>query len=303
MRPICLTTSPEGRAGLLSSVPEVEFGVAVSLTDLDVAVTEVARVVEASGLESLFFTEHSHVPVSRADLLDAEFHARHRRLLDQFTALGAAAAVTRTLRLGTAVCVVPQHDPILLAKQVATLDHISGGRFLFGVAAGWLSEEMRNLGIDPAQRWDRMAEHLEAMCEIWTHEEAEYHGRYVDFDPIWMWPKPVQSPYPPLLVGGSGPRSLQLVATYGDGWLPVVADLDDFDRQLADLHERCRLSSRPPLEVTACFDELDEELIASCADRGVVRCVVVAPTGDPETLQTFLDRLRHFGAGLQQGPG
>jgi probable F420-dependent oxidoreductase len=271
-------------------VREVGFGVAVSLTDRDVAVTEVARLVEQSGLESLFFTEHSHVPVSRGDLLEEEFHARHRRLLDQFTALGAAAAVTKTLQLGTAVCVVALHHPILLAKQVATIDHISQVRFLFGVAAGWLTEEMRNLGIEPTQRWELMGEHLEAMRDIWTHDEAEFHGRHVDFDPIWMWPKPIHLPYPPLLIGGGGPRSLQVAATYGDGWLPVISDMDEFDTQLTELRELCDRAHRPPLPITGCFDELDADLIASCLERGVSRCVVMAPAEEEGDLQDFLDR-------------
>lgn len=266
------------------------FGVAVSLTDRDVPVTELATVVEDRGLESLFFTEHSHVPVSRGDLLDEDFHARHRRLLDQFTTLGAAAAVTKKLRLGTAVCVVAQHHPILLAKQAATLDHISQGRFLFGVAAGWLTEEMRNLGIDPARRWELMGENIAAMRQIWAHEEAEFHGNLVDFDPIWMWPKPVQSPHPPLLVGGGGSRSLQIAAAYGDGWLPVVSDLDELDQQLAELRTLCERADRSPLPVTACFDELEGQLMAGCLERGVRRCVVMAPTDDRAVLEDFLER-------------
>jgi probable F420-dependent oxidoreductase len=269
-------------------VPALAFGVAVSLTDLDLDVTDVATMVEDAGLESLFFLEHSHVPVTRGDLLEDPFLARYRRLLDQFTSLGAAAAVTSRLRLGTAVCVVPQHDPILLAKQVATIDHISGGRFVFGVAAGWLTEEMRNLQLDPSERWDVMGEHLAAMQEIWSHDEAEYHGRFVDFDPIWMWPKPVQAPRPPLLVGGSGPRSLGLAVQHGDGWMPIVDDLDEFDAQLEQLRVACDAADRAMLPVTACFGEVDEELIAACLDRGLERCVVAVSLDDRAALQSFL---------------
>jgi probable F420-dependent oxidoreductase len=273
---------------LASIVPAMALGVAASLTDEDVGISEVAAAVEAAGLESLFLIGHSHVPVTRHDLLEDPFHAKHRRLLDQFTALGTAAGVTSTLRLGTGVCVVAQHDPILLAKQVATLDHISGGRFLFGVGAGWLEEELRNLGVEPQQRWDVMAEHILAMKEIWTREEAEFHGRFVDFDPIWMWPKPRQSPFPPVLVGGSGSRSLRIAAEHGDGWLPVVEDVQEFEAQRAELVRFCDEVGRVLPEVTACLNRLDEALVVDCVDRGVTRCVIVAPTEDREVFQSFL---------------
>jgi probable F420-dependent oxidoreductase len=268
-------------------VAAIDWGVAVSVTDQTIAITDLAREVEADGFESLFLIGHSHVPVSRADLLDDPFLAQHGRLLDQFTALGAAAAVTSRLRLGTGVCVVAQHDPILLAKQVATIDHISHGRFVFGVAAGWLEEEMRNLGVAPDQRWQVMAEKLLAMKEIWTHDEAEFHGRFVDFDPIWLWPKPVQSPHPPVLVGGGGTRSLRIAAEHGDGWMPVVEDLTEFGTQLAELHRLCDEIGRPRPVVTACFNDIDERLIAGCAEH-VTRCVIIAPVDDPAVLQSFL---------------
>lgn len=176
----------------------MRLGAAVWMTDTGVGITELAGIVEGAGLESLFLTAHTHVPVSRRDLVQGDRPGEDARLLDQFTALGAAAACTSRLRLGTGVCVVPQHDPIALAKQVATIDHISGGRFLFGVGAGWLVEELRNHGVDPASRWALMEEQLLAMKAIWTTPEAEFHGRLVDFDPIRCWPKPVQKPHPPL---------------------------------------------------------------------------------------------------------
>jgi probable F420-dependent oxidoreductase len=279
-----------------SAASAPHLGVAVSLTDQDAGIVEVAVAVEEVGLESLFLTEHSHVPVSRRDLLEDPFHARHRRLLDQFTALGAAAAVTSRLRLGTSVCVVPQHDPIQLAKQVATIDHISAGRFLFGVAAGWLHEELRNLGVEPSQRWDLMDEHLAAMKEIWTHEEAEFHGSLVDFEPLWMWPKPVQAPYPPVLVGGMGPRSLRLVAEHGDGWLPVIEDADELETGLTTLRRLCDERSRPMPEVTVCLDDLDKDLLLACGRHPVARIVVMAPTDDLAELRSFLTTvaaLRH----------
>ena len=152
-------------------------------------------------MESSFLTEHTHIPVSRRDVLSEE-RSQEARILDQFTALGAAAAVTSRLKPGTGMCIVPQRDPIILAKQVATIDHLSGGRFLFGAAAGWLEEEMRNHGVQPQLRWKLLREKLLAMTAIWTQEEAEFHGEFVDFDPILLEPRPAQVPHPPVLVGG-----------------------------------------------------------------------------------------------------
>ena len=263
----------------------MDIGVVAWLTDLDLGIADVARMVEQAGLESLFVPEHTHVPVVRRDLLDDPYHVHDPRLLDHVVALGAAAAVTSRLKLGTAACVVPQRDPILLAKQVATLDHISGGRFLFGIAAGWLEEEMRNHGVNPPQRWDIMREHVLAMREIWAHEEAEFHGDYVDFDPIWMWPKTRA----PILIGGFGPRLLRMAAELGDGWLAVVTDRTEFEASLADLTQACEVVGRPRIEVTACLFEADEGLLAVCAEHGVTRCAILAPTHDRAAFESFLD--------------
>jgi probable F420-dependent oxidoreductase len=268
----------------------MELGVVAWLTDRSVGITELGAAVEQAGLESLFLTEHTHVPVSRRDLLDDEVHSQDPRLLDQFTALGAAAAVTSRLKLGTGICIVPQRDPIILAKQVATIDHLSGGRFVFGVAAGWLAEEMRNHGVQPQLRWQLMREQILAMKAIWTCDEAEFHGQFVDFDPIWSWPKPVQAPHPPVLVGGNGPRSLRAAAECGDGWMPIVAEAAGFEAELTQLHRLREEAGKPELQVTAAVWELDERLLARCAELGVYCCAVVAPTQDMAALQAFLDR-------------
>lgn len=263
----------------------MDIGVVAWLTDLDLGIADVARMVEQAGLESLFVPEHTHVPVVRRDLLDDPYHVHDPRLLDHLVVLGAAAAVTSRLKLGTAACVLPQRDPILLAKQAATLDHISGGRFLFGVAAGWLEEEMRNHGVNPPQRWDIMREHLVAIREIWASEEAESHGDHVDFDPIWMWPKSSA----PILIGGYGPRLLRMAAELGDGWLAVVTDEAQFEESLANLDQACQEAGRPRIEVTACLFETDERLLAVCAEHGVARCALLAPTHDRAAFESFLD--------------
>lgn len=271
----------------------MKLGVVAWVTDLGVRIGDLAQAVEQAGLESLFLTEHTHVPVSRGDVVADEVHRQDPHILDQFTVLGAAAAVTSRLKLGTGICIVAQRDPIILAKQVATIDYLSGGRFVFGVAAGWLAEEMRNHGVQPRLRWELMREHVLAMKAIWTGDEAEFHGQFVDFDPIWLWPKPVQAPHPPVLVGGSGPRSLRAAAEYGDGWMPVVVEAAGFERQLAEVHRLCAEAGRAAIEVTACAWEPDEQLLRRCAQLGVSRCAVVAPTRDMAALQAFLERYLH----------
>jgi probable F420-dependent oxidoreductase len=269
----------------------MRLGVAVWLTDTGVGVAELARVVEEAGLESLFLTEHSHVPASRVDLVAGDRPGQDARLLDQFTALGAAAACTSRLRLGTGICIVPQHDPIALAKQVATIDHISGGRFLFGVGAGWLVEELRNHGVDPATRWALMEEQLLAMKAIWTSDEAEFHGELVDFDPLWCWPKPVQKPHPPLIVGGDSARSVRLAALHGDAWGPVVDDLGDFERGLAEWRRLRASTGLGPGEVTVFAFDLDGERLARFGELGVSRIVVQVPVDEADELRRHLEAL------------
>lgn len=266
----------------------MELGVLVAPTDLSAAITDVARTVEQAGLESLFLAEHTHVPVSRRDVL-VGLQSELPRILDQFTVLGAAAAVTSRLKLGTAMCIAAQRDPIILAKQVTTIDHLSGGRFLFGVAAGWLTEEMRNHGIQPQLRWKLMREKILAMQAIWTQDEAEFHGQFVDFDPILLWPKPVQVPYPPVLVGGSGPLSLRAAAEYGDVWMPIIEEVAEFEAQLTDVRRLCEEAGRPGLEVTAFAWEPEERLMARCAELGLNRFTTWAPIQDLAALSSFLD--------------
>jgi probable F420-dependent oxidoreductase len=273
----------------------IALGVAAWLTDTGVGIAELARAVEEAGLESLFLTEHSHVPTSRVDLVAGDRPGEDARLLDQFTALGAAAACTSRLRLGTGICIVPQHDPIALAKQVATIDHISGGRFLFGVGAGWLVEELRNHGVDPARRWALMEEQLRAMKAIWTADEAEFHGALVDFNPIWCWPKPVQKPHPPLIVGGSSARSLRLAALHGDAWGPVVDELHEFERGLAEWRRLRTDAGRGPGEVTVFGLDLDGERLSRFGELGVSRIVVQVPVGDAGELRRRLDDLVALG--------
>src|SRR5579884_2532660 len=202
----------------------MQFGVTMFVTDETISVVDLARAAEDHGFESLWLPEHTHIPTSRTSPWPggAELPREYSHSLELFVALGAAAAVTSRLRLGSGVCLVIERDPITLAKEVASLDHISGGRFLFGIGGGWNLEEMANHGTDPATRWSLLRERVLAMKEIWTRDEAEFHSRFVNFDPIWQWPKPVQKPHPPIIIGGNGTRTLQRIIEFGDEWIPIA---------------------------------------------------------------------------------
>lgn len=207
----------------------MKVGIAMYTSDETLPPDELATACEQLGFESLLFADHSHIPTSRrspwpGSTTGAPLPDVYKRLIDPFVALGAAAAVTSSLRIGTCVALPAQRDVLQLAKEVATVDWLSGGRMIFGVGFGWNAEEMADHGVAMADRWDVVGEKLEAMKRLWTSETAEYHGRHVDFAESWAWPKPVQQPYPPILIGGGwGPRLLASVVRHGDGWMPVSA--------------------------------------------------------------------------------
>jgi probable F420-dependent oxidoreductase len=254
----------------------MELGIAMFATDQTVAPDELGRLVEEQGFESLFLPEHTHIPTSRRTPFGGrggELPEYYQRTLDPFVALMAAAAATERLRVGTGVLLVPEHDPIVAAKAVATLDLLSGGRFLFGIGAGWNEEEMENHGTDPATRFRLMRERVEAMKAIWTQDEAAHHGRLVDFDPIWSWPKPVQKPHPPVLVGGNGPRVLDRVLAYGDGWAPNVGRESALAERMAQLERQAGEAGRDSIPVTGFGVEHTAEAIARMAELGVARAV------------------------------
>jgi probable F420-dependent oxidoreductase len=267
------------------------FGVHFAATDETLDVREVGRIVEAAGFESLFLPEHTHLPAYGDSIHPSgpQMHARLRRFLDPFIALTAVAAVTERLRLGTGVCLIAQHDPITLAKQIATLDMLSNGRFLFGIGAGWNHEELRHHGTDPATRWRVMRERVLAMRRIWTEDRPEFHGSFVDFGPMWQWPKPVQRPHPPVLVGGEGPRVLERVLEYGDEWSPNaepgIAERVAQLQQLAEARGRGRIPVTA-MHVTPTYDE-----IARYAAAGVTRCVFTLSSGNRPAIEQSIARL------------
>ncbi len=182
----------------------------------------VAVEAERLGFEAMFVPEHSHMPVDTPWPFGPEVPMMYKSILDPFVSLGAAAAVTEKIKLGTAIALITQRDPFNCAKEIATLDQLSNGRVILGIGAGWNEPEMENHGTDPKTRFRLMRERVEAMKQLWTQDEAEYHGRHVDFAPTWQFPKPVQKPHPPILVGGAGENVIKRVVAYGDGWLPAL---------------------------------------------------------------------------------
>ena len=273
----------------------MDFGVVTFVTDYGIDAVSLGRAVEERGFGSLFVTEHTHIPACRESEWPggtAELPAKYSHTFDPFVVLSAVAATTTTLRLGTAICLVVERDPITLAKEIASLDRLSGGRFVLGVGAGWNREEMANHGTDPATRMALLAERIAAMREIWTAEEASFHGKFVDFDRIWSWPKPVQQSGPPVLVGGMGPRVLGRVLEYGDGWMPLrvpVDQLDEFGSRVASLRTRAAAAGRPEPTVTLFGGAPKPEALRRYAELGVDTVLFDLPDVPAEKVPALLD--------------
>jgi probable F420-dependent oxidoreductase len=267
----------------------MKLGILASVNDRSLGIADLARQVEDCGLESLFLTQNTNVPANDAALLQEEYHHRFRQLLDPFVALGAAAAVTTSIRLGTGVCVALLYDPIILAKQVATLDQLSSGRFVFGVGVGH-EDTVQNHGVSPELRHRILREKVLAMKAIWAGGNAEFHGDFVDFAPILTGLRPCQEPHPPILIGSKGSRGIARTVEYGDGWMPIVYDGLDLDVQMRQLERLCRAANRPTAPVTAGLWEIDEPLMERCAELGVDRCLVVFHAEDKDRFPAFLER-------------
>jgi probable F420-dependent oxidoreductase len=240
----------------------MKIGIAMFPTVDAPAPGRLAQMIENRGLDSLWFAEHSHLPVGIARVEAGDGGDRYAKTFDPFVAMTAAAAAPTTLKVATGVCLVPQRDPIHTAKQVATVDVLSEGRVILGVGAGWNRQEMRNHGTDPKTRMRLLTERVQAMIEIWTKDEAEYRGQLVDFDLLQAWPKPVQTPYPPIIVGGAGRTVEDRVLAFGDGWAPMIAGIED------DVFE---------LELTASAPDPDRRTLTRLRDRGAHRALVWLP--------------------------
>jgi probable F420-dependent oxidoreductase len=264
----------------------MDFGVGYFPTHDGMDPGAVARLVEERGQDALFLAEHTHIPASRETPYTGgpELPPKYWHCYDLFVALTAAALATTRLRVGSGVCLVIERDPIITAKEVASVDHLSGGRLEFGVGAGWNREEMRNHGTDPATRMALLHERVEAMQAIWTQDEASYHGKYVSFDRIWCYPKPAQRPYPPVLVGGHGPTVLDRVLAFGDGWFPNYRA--ELIPRVAELRER----AHRPLEVQMISVPADAEVLERLYEAGVRRVLHWLPSGPRGHVERELDR-------------
>ncbi|MFF5259151.1 LLM class F420-dependent oxidoreductase [Actinomadura viridis] len=265
----------------------MKFGVSTFVTDEGIGPAALGRALEERGFASLFVAEHTHIPVKRESPWPggAELPRVYYRTLDPFVALTAAAVVTERLEVGTGIALIVQRDPIVLAKEVASLDLVSGGRAVMGVGAGWNREEMRNHGTDPRTRMRLLNERVLAVKALWTEDEAEFHGEFVDFDPVFSYPKPVRDPHPPVLIGGSGPTTFDRVLAVGDGWMPIYGrGTEDLAGQIAEL--RGRAGHRVPVTVFAVPPKA--EVIAELDEAGVDQILFTLKTEpEAETLRTL----------------
>jgi len=273
----------------------MHHGVFIFATDFAVPIAELARAAEQRGFESLFVPEHTHIPASRRSpwaggpTLPREYW----HTLDPFVALATAAAVTTRLKVGTGICLIIERDPITTAKEVASLDFVSGGRTLFGIGGGWNAEEMENHGTDFKSRFRLLRERVLAMKEIWTKEEAAFHGEFVNFDPMWSHPKPVQKPHPPVLLGGESGHTLQRVVDFCDGWFPRGRAGDDTIVQgLADLRARAARAGRDmkTLSVSVFGAKPDPAVLERYAAAGVTRVLFGLPSAGRDTVLPLLDQ-------------
>ena len=273
-------------------------------TDKSIQPIELAKAVEERGLESLWFPEHSHIPTSRETPWGGREGApplpeMYWRSHDQFVALAACAAVTSKIRLGTGITLVAQRDHLWLAKEVASLDMISNGRFELGIGYGWCVEEMRNHGLDFKQRRAILREKILAMKELWTKDEASFSGKHITVEQSWAWPKPVQNPHPPIVMGGAaGPKTAAHVAEFCDGWMPIGGAYD-LDGGLKQIHAACEKVGRDPKSVgLGMFYAMDVEpdAIKQHADKGATRGILPLPSEGSDVILPLLDKYAKMNA-------
>jgi probable F420-dependent oxidoreductase len=271
----------------------MKYALTIFPTDEAIRPDELARAAEDRGFESLFFPEHTHIPCSRKTPYPAggELPREYTRTHDPFVALTMAAAVTKKIKLATGICLVIERDPITTAKEVASLDYLSGGRSMLGIGAGWNVEEMGNHGTDFKSRWQLLRERVEAMKVIWQQERAEYHGKLVNFDAIWSFPKPVQKPHPPVLLGGHGRKALERVVRYCDGWLPISLRAGDLKKEIGELRETAKKAGRDPksISITVFWAPADRAKIDEYEEMGVERAILALPPAPRDKVLPILD--------------
>lgn len=270
----------------------MDFGVCIFPTEDAMHPAELAVALEERGFESYWVAEHTHIPADRRSPWPggADLPQMYYETMDPFVALTAAATATKNLKVGTGICLVVERDPITTAKEVASIDHISGGRFLFGIGGGWNAEEMENHGADFSTRFKLMRERVEAMQAIWADDPAEYHGDLVDFDPIWSKPKPVQTPHPPIHLGGGSPQGPRRAARYGNGWMPINGRGSMLD-ELDVLAEECAKNDRDvsEIELSLYMAPPKAEVAKQHEEAGVSRFIFGLPPAPADTLLPMLD--------------
>ncbi|HEX4126972.1 MAG TPA: LLM class F420-dependent oxidoreductase [Acidimicrobiales bacterium] len=285
----------------------MRLGITAALTDGDLAPAVLAAAVEELGFDSLYLPEHTHLPVEEDTppaLVGGVRLDDYKRCLDPLVALATAASVTTRIGLGTGILLAAQHEPILLAKQVATLDHLSGGRVTLGVGYGWNRTEAEDHGVDWARRHDVVREHLQAVEAIWSHDQAEYHGTFVDFGPTWSWPKPVQQPRVRTLVGGGANDAvLTAVVESADGWIPIGGA--GLAAAIPRLHALAEAAGRDPADLAVVpFGTIaDQGKLAHYAGLGIDEVVLRIRAGDEATVRSELESLAPlvpFAATLEQ---
>jgi probable F420-dependent oxidoreductase len=269
----------------------MKFGASIFFTEYSMSPSALGPALEARGFDSLWVAEHSHIPVTRrfGPPGGVELTRQYYDVMDPFVTLSAAAAATKTLKLATGICLVIQRDTIQTAKLLASIDQISGGRFIFGIGGGWNAEEMEDHGTEYATRFKKMREQIAAMKEIWSRETAEYHGQFVDFPPMRAWPKPVQKPHPPIIVGGAFQYAARRAIRYGDGLIPQAGiEPEEFLPRLGEMAEKAGRDPRS-LSVTLGAPE-DPERLQRWRDLGIARANVRLPPAKAAEILPLLDR-------------
>ncbi len=280
----------------------MHFGASMFCTDYSMAPVELAPELENRGFESFWAPEHSHIPLSRKSPWGGgpELPKHYYDVIDPFVGLATAAVATKTLKLATGVCLIIQRDPIQLAKEVATLDLLSGGRFLFGIGAGWNREEMADHGTDPKTRVKLMAERVAMLKAIWTETKPEFQGEFQSFEPMMTWPKPVQKPHPPILVGGAMPHAARRAIAYGDGWIPLGGRGSDILEQLPRFRQMAAEAGRDAesLPVSVFGASMDGDELKRFRDAGIQRVVFSLQSAKSEEILPVLDQITALKASL-----
>jgi probable F420-dependent oxidoreductase len=274
----------------------MDFGAAIFFTDYSMGPADLGRALEERGFDSVWAPEHSHIPLSRRSPFPqgGDLPKKYYDVMDPFVTLSAAAAVTTKLKVATGICLVVQRDPIQTAKEVATLDQVSGGRVLFGIGAGWNAEEMADHGTEFSMRFEVMRERVEAMKAIWTKSKPEYDGKHVKFPQMMTWPKPIQKPHPPVIVGGAFPYGARRAIAYGDGWVPHARRpaYDDVLTLLPEFRKMATAAGRDPgsIPVTVFGVAENVDAVRRCQDAGVARAIFNLPAAKADEVLPGLDR-------------